>query len=376
MKILVYENSAGFTSYTHKLCNALKSSEQSNEIVYMTQHNNAELKGLSKDIILKDVLDYYDKSGKKSIKWFFNRIIISTKNILKRNKEAKTGNYDVLSLQATIPVIDQFFIKKLKKYTKVVYTVHDVIPPVKSFYYSMPSLAKMYKTVDHIIVHSKKNKEQLIEMFNVEPDKISVVFHGTETSYNFYEQDACREKFGIDKSKTVCLFFGAIREQKGLDILIEAMKGIPDMQLVIAGGMPFGESFDRYDELIKKNNIDCVKYIKFIPEEWSDELFQACDMVCLPYRYFYSQSGVFMQSIQYRKPVVISDVSAFGEYLTKYNMGVLVKPRDISDLHDKLIYMQNIVTKDKNYFSTELERAAKDNSWESSAKLHWEIFGG
>ena len=86
-------------------------------------------------------------------------------------------------------------------------------------------------------------------------------------------------------------FYGSIRIQKGLDLLIKALKGI-DCNLVVAGAIPFGDSFDRYDKLIENNGINCIKYLEYISEEFTNELFQACELVVLPYKYFYSQSGV------------------------------------------------------------------------------------
>ena len=376
MKLLLYENSAGFSSYTYKLCNSLKSENSCYDITYLTQRDNKEISGLEENITLMASLLPYDNSHKNSLRWLINRVMVSIKNIKTRNAEVKNGSYDVVSIQATIPIFDQFYIKAMRKYAKVVYTAHDVVPPIKSFYYSQRSLGKIYRLADQIIVHSQQNKEQMADMFHIDKKKINVVFHGTERKYKKYEMNACREKFGISKDKTIFLFYGLIREQKGLADLIEAMRDMQNSQLVIAGAVPFGESFEKYQKLIDECSIDCKKFIQYIPNEWEDELFQACDIVCLPYRYFYSQSGVFMQCIQYRKPVVISDVSSFGEYLSKYKIGVLTKPNNISDLHQKMLTLQRTINKSTEPFMDELERAAIDNSWESSAKKHWSIFEG
>ncbi|MBE6581333.1 MAG: glycosyltransferase family 4 protein [Ruminococcaceae bacterium] len=376
MRVLIYENSAGFSSYTHKLCCALQEEYHEADITYMTQQNNSEILSLHEAVHLKAVLECYDNSGKNSLKWFFNRVLVSIKNLRKRNKEIKKGHYDVVSLQATIPVFDRFFIGCAQRHARIVYTVHDVVPPIKSFYYSERSLRKLYRTVDHLIVHSEQNKAQLQEMFGISAEKISVVFHGTDVAYPRLDRAACRAQFGIDSDKTVFLFYGLIREQKGLADLIVAMKDVPHAQLVIAGAMPYGESFQVYEKMLAEQDINCIKMVHYIPNEWTDALYTACDVVCLPYRYFYSQSGVFMQAIQYRKPVVITDVAAFGEYLSTYRMGELARPCDATDLSEKLCVMQQRLREDPEYYFEGLERAANDNSWQSSAKRHWQIFCG
>ena len=53
-------------------------------------------------------------------------------------------------------------------------------------------------------------------------------------------------------------FYGGIREQKGLDDLIRALNGL-HCRLVIAGAMPHGESFEKYDTLIRQMDISACK---------------------------------------------------------------------------------------------------------------------
>ena len=375
MKVLFYENSAGFSNYTSRLCNAFAKQFPTDSIYYMTQKDNTEIATLQSSIKLLDVLETYTKNKKYSIKWLFDRIFRSADNIKLRNKYCAENEIDVICIQATIPIIDQFYIKKLKKNTKVVLTVHDVIPPIKSFYYSKHSLKKIYKKCDYIIVHSQANKQQLKDIFSIDESKISVICHGTDVEYKKYNLINCRKKFQINPDKIALLFYGMIREQKGLDDLIRGLEGIKNIQLVIAGGMPYGESFDKYDELIECCNIDCVKMVQFVPNEWTDELYQACDIVCLPYKYFYSQSGVFMQGIKYRKPVVVSDVSCFSEYINKYKMGVLCKPCNAESINEAVRYLIKELSTNKEVIEAGLEKAAKENSWGTSASKYKECFG-
>lgn len=373
MKILIYENSSGFSSYTYKLCNALI--EQGEDVSYLTLENNDEIENIDSRVKVLPYLIDYDKSKKNSIKWLLNRVYVSLYCIIKRNLFCKNKEYDAISIQSTIPIFDQFFLRSFcKKNKNVVYTVHDVIPPIKSFFWSRRSLKRIYTIVPKLIVHTDGNKRQLINEFGFQENKIHVVHHGTDIEYNKMDMETCRCKFGVNQEKTTLLFYGLIREQKGLDVLIKALKGLDNIQLVIAGNMPHGENFNKYKRLITENRIDTVELIQYLPNEWTDELFQACDVVCLPYKYFYSQSGVFMQAIKYRRPVVVSDVSSFSEYINKYNMGILCKPDDVSDLHDKIIILEKLLKKGGVAFEVGLEKAAQENSWMESANKYIKIF--
>ncbi len=375
MKILLYEASSGFSYYSKMLCNAIVSEYPDTEILYMTTPENHELDDLSQKVKVVALLKKFGNQKKNTVGWLINRIATAIQNVKIRNNYLKKNNVDALWIQFTNPVIDQFFIRRAKRSShKIFFTVHDVIPPVKSFYWSMKSLAKLYSECDELIVHTEGNKQQLIDKFNININKIHIIHHGTDARYNQLNRNSCREQFDINQNKQTILFYGSIREQKGLDDLINALKGIDNVQLVIAGALQNGESFERYAKLIDENKVDAKCMIQFVPDEWVDPLFQACDFVCLPYKYFYSQSGVFMHAIRNRRPVIVSDVSSFREYISKYKIGELCKPEDPEDLGTIIRKMMFILGNNKDAFLPELDRAADENSWEKSAKLHMQLF--
>lgn len=371
MKIFVYENSVGFSSYTYKLCNALSRISPKPEISYMTEKIFNYKSNVDKNIKLIPVLCTYSEGKKNSFRWLWNRVTISFKNIKIRNAYLKTHPQDVISIQATIPILDQFFIKSVKKYGKLAYTVHDVVPPIKSFYWSRHSLMKMYKTADILIVHSNANKLQLIHEFKINEKKIQIIHHGTEVDRKERNICNCKKEIGIPENKKSILFYGLIREQKGLDLLIRALKDT-EFILVIAGKMPYGEDFKEYDKLLEENQISNIKFIDYISENFTETLFTGCDIVVFPYKYFYSQSGVFMQALQYGKAVVATDVSSFKEYIDKYHFGIICEP-NVSSLHRALIDCfsdENTLIK----YAENARIAANDNTWDKSAILHISAF--
>ena len=371
MKILFYENSLGFTSYTHALCNAVYNHDDQNEIIYLKSMGKLYSDQLEKTIRVLEVLEPYRKIKRYSPVWLTDRVYKSIKNIKLRNNIVKQMKPDIVSIQSTIPIFDQYFFSSLKRHSKVLLTVHDVIPPVESFYWSKGSLRNIYKKANHLIVHSSMNKDQLCNEFSITPEKVSVIHHGTKTNYPKLDVDKCKANVGVNNGKNSILFYGSIRKQKGFDLLIKALKGI-DCNLIVAGAVPFGDSFDRYDKLIEDNGVNCIKYIEYILEEFTNELFQACELVVLPYTYFYSQSGVFMQAIQYGKPVVASDVGCFKEYIEKYNIGQICRANDIDDLHNTI--KRVIGGKHLPEYTRNAAIAAHENSWEKSAELHFKLF--
>ena len=369
MRVALSEYSAGFSDYSWILCNELIS--YVDNLVYLTEKNNIYVHDINKKVEIYQLFDSFiaDKNHKKgSLAWVYNRVVTTLRNCILRNGFIKEYKPDVTLIQATLSTFDKYFLKGLKRYTKVILIVHDVIVPTRSLSWNKKSLKKTYELADSLVVHSETNKKQLSAMFGVNLDKINVIPHGIRSTYNKIDKNFCRMKLGINENESVFLFYGSLRKSKGLDVLIKAMKGIKAL-LIIAGAPFYGETFDEYRTLIDENNVKTMEFIEYTEDSFRDILFQASDYMILPYKEFYSQSGVFMQSIQYHLPVIATDVSAFKEYIDKYKIGYICKPNDIDSLHNVLVEVQN--KKSQHTFS--MEKAIRENSWENASRMYYEL---
>ena len=140
-----------------------------------------------------------------------------------------------------------------------------------------------------------------------------------------------KEKLGFERDATVLLFFGYVRNYKGLDILIEAFAEIeekyPDYRLLIAG--EFYDNPQPYLQLIEKLGIaKKVKVInKFIPNEAVAAYFTLSEVVVLPYRSA-TQSGILNIAVGYEKPVVITNVGGLSEFVEDEKTGIFVPSAD------------------------------------------------
>ena len=367
MKLLIYEANSGFTSYTKPLANAI-SEKKDISVSLMTTKDNKELEGLFSCVnILRELDAYKAKLKHGTFCWLIDRMVVSWRNIVHRNRLVARSDYDVILVEFTMPIIDQFYFKKLRRKSKVILTVHDVIPPNKSRFWSMKSLRKLYQFADYLIVHSQENKNELVHRFQISDNKISIIHHGVNSNKTILNKNECRKKLNINEKENVILFYGSIRPQKGLDNLIRALDGI-ECTLVIAGALPHGESFAFYEQLISEHKIKTIKMIEYISDEMTDVLYAAADIVALPYKYFFSQSGVFMQAIQYRKLIVASDVSSFSSYVNKYALGRVCEPDDVASLQSTI--NEVIQKKDLLYENAKFDIAINENSWAMAAEMH------
>ena len=136
-----------------------------------------------------------------------------------------------------------------------------------------------------------------------------------------------RKALVLPTDKQLVLFFGLIRNYKGLDMLLDAMnelKSNPNINLVIAG--EFYEDKQPYLDLIKKYGIEnqVILHGKFIANEDVKLYFSAADLVALPYRSA-TQSGVTQVSFHFEVPTLVTNVGGLGEIIKDKVAGYVVE---------------------------------------------------
>ena len=147
--------------------------------------------------------------------------------------------------------------------------------------------------------------------------------------------EACR-LLGLDPGHRYALFFGFIREYKGLDLLLEAMaderlKAL-DVRLIVAGEF-YGDP-KPYMEQIARLGIGDRVVLKsdFIPDSEVNRYFCAADIVTQTYRSA-TQSGVSQIAYHFEKPMVVTRVGGLPEIVPDGKAGFVVatEPQAIAD---------------------------------------------
>ncbi len=193
----------------------------------------------------------------------------------------------------------------------VVMTVHNVLAhETHALDRLLAQLA--FALPDAFIVHTDENRRQLAESFGIALRRIEVVPFGALTDYDdapVTREDARRE-LGLAAGGRVVLFFGHIRDYKGLDVLLRAFRRvadeIPDARLVVAGTCWTGRA--RYEALIDTLGIRARVQldIGYVPTEKVKVYFRAADLVALPYRHFEAQSGPGNIALAFGAAVVVT----------------------------------------------------------------------
>lgn len=302
--------------------------------------------------------------------WAIDRFLRVWINAQRRLKIIRSLQPDIIHIQYSHPLFDLFYLPGLQKKYKLVYTVHDVFAHHDKISFHFAALKRFYTRLDHMILHTISNKEQLMRLFSARPNNFTIIPHGAlEPSADLPDKETSRRKLGLPKDKFIILFFGNIRSNKGLDALIEAHSEVvrqrKNVLLVIAGKPTFRDSFDPYWNLIEKLNIrpHIVCHIKFIPEAMVPYYFMASDIVALPYRHFGSQSGVLMQAYQYQRPVIVTDAGGLAEAVREDKVGKIVPRATPDGISEAIIKMMSQREQFNTYAANMLQAIRYKYSW-------------
>jgi glycosyltransferase involved in cell wall biosynthesis len=257
---------------------------------------------------------------------------------------------DVVHLQwLPRPELDLRWLRRLATERPVVLTAHDVLPrraPARAVW------PDVLETAERVVVHSRRAVEQLAEL-GLGRERIARIPHPV------FEGDQLPPPEG-----RTLLFFGLIRDYKGLDVLLSALPEIPDARLVVAG-----DPLDPVEPVDLDGRVEW--HLRFLPQDEVRELMARAAAVVLPYRRLDS-SGVLATAIGYRRPVVVTDVGSLGEIVREFAAGEVVPPGDAHALAEaaiRLLEPQALAAAHEG-----ADRAATELTWERSAEDHDRLY--
>ena len=210
----------------------------------------------------------------------------------------------------------------------LVLTAHDVLPhqPLPG---QRAGQRRLYERADAVVVHSARGRERLVDEARVDRRKITVIPHGVLEPDPGAKATLPPELDATD-GRPVVLCFGLIRPYKGIDVLLEAWRGIDDAQLWVVG-MP------RMDIApLRAAAPDNVSFVtRFVSEGELAACFTRAEVAVLPYRRA-DQSGVLNTALGFGTPLLVSDVGGFDD-VAALGAAELVAPGDPAALHDALL---------------------------------------
>jgi glycosyltransferase involved in cell wall biosynthesis len=211
--------------------------------------------------------------------------------------------------------VQQLDVHLLPRGRPIVLTAHDVLPrePRRG---QRDAQRRLYDRVDAVIVHSEHGRARLVGELGVDPARVHVIAHGVLAPW----LDEAGGQTGpglaalarlpvplVGVGGPVVLFFGLLRPYKGLDVLLEAWRGVVGAELWIVG-MP------RMDVApLRAAAGPSVRFVEgFVADRMVPALFSRATLAVLPYREI-DQSGVAFTALGAGTPMLLSDAGGFPE---------------------------------------------------------------
>lgn len=184
--------------------------------------------------------------------------------------------------------------------------------------------------------------------------------------------EACAS-LNLDPDVNYLLFFGIIRDYKGLDWLLDAYSSASfdknKIKLIVAG--EFYTDSSPYKEKIKHLNLEehVILHERFVPDNEVNNYFCAADMIVQPYKHA-TQSGVTQIGYHFEKPMLVTNVGGLGEIIPHLKGGYVVEP-SIHAIKDAMedFYANNRLNEMTNGIRSEKQRFSWDRMTEQIQKL-------
>jgi len=290
----------------------------------------------------------------------------------------------------------------------LVLTAHDVLPrePRPG---QLRAQRRLYEHVEAVVVHSEHGAARLRDELRIDPARVHVIPHGAFTHLaedadadraggpRGAEADSADRAGGAEDARApgedpgcarpeatgparhglprelartdnpVVLCFGLMRPYKGIDVLLEAWRGIDDAELWVVG-------LPKMD--IAPLQAAAPPNVRFVPRFVADaELpayFRRADLVVLPYREI-DQSGVLFTALAFGTPLLLSAVGGFPEVAAS-GAAELVPPGDPAALHDALSRLLADPAARERLAAAARQAAATTYSWDAIAAQHLALY--
>lgn len=316
-------------------------------------------------ILFPGKTQYSDAPAPNDISIFRRINSINPLTWIKTAKEIKTKNPDIVIFAYWMSFFASCYAKMAKiikrnKVSRCIGLVHNMMPHEQSILDRLFS-PHFVKRMDAFVALSKSVLTDVSRLDKKSKPK----YFSPHPLYDHYgdkeDKVMAMNSLYMDNNYNYLLFFGLIREYKGLDLLLKAMSDKRldkyPLKLIVAG--EFYEKKEPYLKMIDDLDINDKVIIcdKYIPDEEVKNFFNLADMVVQPYKSA-TQSGVTQIAYHFEKPMLVTDVGGLREIVPNGKVGYVVEaePSKIADAicdfydNERIEYFEsNIIEEKKKY---------------------------
>ncbi|MFO0599555.1 MAG: glycosyltransferase family 1 protein [Myxococcaceae bacterium] len=265
----------------------------------------------------------------------------------------------------------------------LVLTVHDLVPLLlpdtvsTAFRWQFRMwLARSLKIADQIISGSDTARQSVLAQFDVDPAKLSVIYHGVDHVDRVPKPDATTAKWldALGLPEPWVLYAGALDARKNVQLVVRAVERLYDggqkVTLVLAGQRWFGAgSIEAEIQRAKDRGVD-VRALGYLPDPVFYALIARAGVFVFPSRY----EGFGLPPLEAMRLGVPTIVSTGGSLPEVVGDGAAVVAPDDVDALAQLLSSWTRSESLRAEWSRKARARAADFTWERSAKQTLEIY--
>jgi len=262
-----------------------------------------------------------------------------------------------------------------------VVTEHDPVPHLGMgiSFHSRLARRLIRRRAAHIFVHGPVGKEQLVSQ-GVDSSRVNVIYHGELGS--FFSQVSTEKD--IEREEKTILFFGALRPNKGVELLIpiadKMHSQFPDVQFIVAGSPEVSRELKKNGWGVKLQTIlrkmrSCPYFEvhdRFIPDKEVASFFQRASITLLPYLDA-TQSGVAMVAMPLGSIVVATRVGDIPYVIQDGQTGFLTEA-NVESVVAKLSFVLSYAREMQKIRDNARTWAERECNWDRIAGQAAEVY--
>ncbi len=241
---------------------------------------------------------------------------------------------------------------------------------------------RLCQSADRIIATNPQERDDLIELYHTDPDKITIIPCGVNLDlFQPLSQEESKKEIAFSTDDFLITYVGRLEERKGIDTLLEAISLVdnPSIQVVIVGGPPTDKPFLSWAELseepyqkymAKIDEYGIEKQVTFTGGKNQDQLskyYSAADVTIIP-SYYEPFGMTAIEAMACGSSVIASRVGGLKSTVKENKVGTLFEPRNATQLAEKIK-----IVFDQPLMNAEMKRNTRpyveeNFSWKTVAK--------
>ncbi|MBO6074818.1 MAG: glycosyltransferase [Paludibacteraceae bacterium] len=330
------------------------------------------------DFLFPGKTQYSDSPAPKDLKITRTMNSIAPWSWWKTARLLKKAKIDVLVIKFWIPLMAPCLgtIAQLARRQGIqVVSILDNVIPHEPHFWDKWLIRYFIRSVDRFVAMSESVRQDCLKF--LPRDKQNCVKLSPHPLYDNFgeavEKRKAREELGLPGDKTILLFFGFIRDYKGLDELMRAyaeaietkderQKTKDKLLLVVAG--EFYNNGEQYKLLEQELGLEgtIAWHTDFIPDERVRLYFSAADMIVQPYKTA-TQSGVTQIAYHFERPMLVTNVGGLAEIVPNGKVGY-VCPVDEHAIAEALVQFAEMPAEEREkQFGENIKKEKQKYAW-------------